>query len=108
MEVSMGVYVRVPVSTEVIEVNADCQIGGAYEEGKLMITIDTRDQNHHQRLWLGTKTELHWGKEQSYEAQELSALAWPIRYRVLIGYVVNDSRKWAPDRIAAAHVVDPV
>jgi hypothetical protein len=89
----MGVYVRVPVSTEVIEVNADCQIGGAYEEGKLMITIDTRDQNHHQRLGLGTKTELHWGKEQSYEAQELSALAWPIRYRVLTreGYYLDEA-----------------
>jgi hypothetical protein len=26
----------------------------------------------------------------------------------LIGYVVKESRKSAPDRIAAAHVVDPV
>jgi len=29
-------------------------------------------------------------------------------FAALIGYVVKDSRKSAPDRIAAAHVVDPV
>ena len=29
-------------------------------------------------------------------------------YAALIGYVVKDSRKSVPDRIAAAHVVDPV
>jgi len=89
----MAVYVTVPVSTEVIEANPDCQISGAYEHGVLMITIDTREQNHHQRLGLGTRTKLHWGKEQSYEAQELSALAWPIRYRVLTreGYYLDDA-----------------
>jgi Transposase and inactivated derivatives len=45
------------------------------------------------RLGLGTKTELYWGKEQSYEAQELSALAWPIRYRVLTreGYYLDEA-----------------
>ena len=29
-------------------------------------------------------------------------------YRGIIGYVVKDSRKSAPDRIGASHVVDPV
>jgi hypothetical protein len=89
----MAVYVRVPVSTEVIEANPDCQISGAYENGVLMITIDTRDQNHHQRLGVGTRTQLHWGKEHCFEAQELSALAWPIRYRVLTreGYYLDET-----------------
>lgn len=79
----MAIYVTVPISTEVIEANPDCKISGAYENGVLMITIDTRDQNHHQRLGLGTKTPLHWGQEHCFDAQELSALVWPIRYRVL-------------------------
>jgi uncharacterized membrane-anchored protein len=35
-------------------------------------------------------------------AAVIGVLAW------FIGYVVKDSRKSAPDRIAAAHVVDPV
>lgn len=87
----MAVYVTVLVSTEVIEANPDCQISGAYEHGVLMITIDTRYQNHHQRLGIGTKIPLHWGQEHWFEAQELSALAWPIRYRVLTreGYYVD-------------------
>jgi hypothetical protein len=79
----MALHVTVPVSTEVIEANPDCKLSGAYENGKLMITIDTRHQNHHQRLGLGTKTQLYWGQEHWFEAQELSGLAWPIRYRVL-------------------------
>jgi len=87
----MALYVTVPVSTEVIESNPDCQIRGAYENEVLMITIDTRQQNHHQRLGIGTKTPLHWGQEHCFEVQELSALAWPIRYRVLTreGYYLN-------------------
>jgi Transposase len=90
-EADVALYVTVPVSTEVIEANPDCQISGAYENGGLMITIDTRHQNHHQRWGLGTKTELHWGREHCLEAQELSGVAWPIRYRVLSreGYYVN-------------------
>jgi hypothetical protein len=52
----MAVYVTVPVSTEVIEANPDCPISGAYENGVLRLTLDTRHQNHHQRLGLGTKS----------------------------------------------------
>ena len=91
----MAVYVTVPVSTEVIEANPDCKISGAYENGVLMITIDTRHQHHHQRLGLGTKTLLPWGPEHWFEAQELSGLAWPIRYRVLTreGYYGDRQRE---------------
>jgi len=71
--------------------NLDCKITGAYENGVLMITLDTRSQNVHQRLELSTKTPIHWGAEHSFEAQELSSLAWPIRYRVLTrdGYYLD-------------------
>jgi hypothetical protein len=91
----MALYVTVPISTEVIESNPDCTISGAYEDGMLMITIDTRQQHIHQRLGLGTKTKLQWGPEHVFEAQELSALAWPIRYRVLTrdGYYVKDKQR---------------
>ena len=87
----MALYVTIPISTEVIEQNSDCKIEGTYENGKLVITIDTRHQNHHQRLGLGTKTKLYWGQEHAYEVQELSGLAWPIRYRVLVrdGYYLD-------------------
>ncbi|MFN2524703.1 MAG: hypothetical protein ABR505_00330 [Actinomycetota bacterium] len=91
----MSLYVTVPISTEVIESNPDCVFRAAYEEGVLMITIDTRGQNVHQRLGRSTKTRLHWGKDNSFEAQELSAMAWPIRYRVLTrdGYYLQDGER---------------
>lgn len=87
----MALQVMVPISTEVIEQNPDCQIAGVYEGGRVVITIDTRPQNHHQRLGVGSKTVLHWGLEHEYEAQELSGLAWPICYRVLVrdGYYLD-------------------
>ncbi|MBA3440414.1 MAG: transposase [Pyrinomonadaceae bacterium] len=87
----MVVHVSVPVSTEVIAANPDCAFSGAYEDGALVITIDTRNQNLHQRLGLGTKTKLHWGAEHELMVQELSALAWPLRYRLLTrdGYYLS-------------------
>ena len=51
----MSLYVTVPISTEVIESNPDCAFSSAYEEGALIITVDTRCQNVHQRLGLCTK-----------------------------------------------------
>ncbi|MEK7817317.1 MAG: hypothetical protein AAB281_03600 [Actinomycetota bacterium] len=88
----MPLLVHIPVSTEVLENNPDCQITGNYEQGPILITIDSRHQHHHQRLGLGTKTTLHWGEEYEYEAQELSSLAWPIRYRVKArqGYYLDE------------------
>ena len=85
------VHVSVPISAEVLNANPDCQFSGAYEDGKLVITIDTRNQNVHQRLRLGTKVKLHWSTDNEFMVQELSGLLWPIRYRVLTrdGYYVG-------------------
>ena len=55
----MALFVTVPISIEVIESNPDCALTGAYENGVLVITIDTRGQNVHQRLGLSSKTRLH-------------------------------------------------
>jgi hypothetical protein len=76
------VQISVPVSTEVLTANRDCQFSGAYEDGALVVTIDTREQNVHQRLGLGTKVTLHWGSDNEFVVQELSGMLWPIRYRV--------------------------
>ena len=87
----MSIDVKVPISTEVIESNPDCQIRGFFEKEMLVIEIDTRYQNHHQRLGIGTKVPLHWSKESSFEVQELSTLMWPISYRIITreGYYIN-------------------
>lgn len=84
-------HVSVPITTEVINANRDCQISGAYEDGALVITIDTRKQNIHQRLSLATKVKLHCSGENEFMVQELSGLLWPIRYRVLTreGYYLD-------------------
>jgi hypothetical protein len=91
----MGLFVTVPISTEVIELNPDCRFSSGYENGVLMISVDTRSQNVHPRLGLWTQTELHWGEEHEFFVQELSGLAWPIRYRVLTrdGYYVKDGER---------------
>ncbi len=91
----MALQVTVPISTAVIEANPDCAISGTYENGQLVITIDTRPQRVHQRLGLSTKTQLHWGKEHAFDVQELSALAWPIRYRILTrdGYYLQAGQR---------------
>ena len=68
----MSVFVKVPISTAVIESNPDSRREGCYEDDKLVIKIDTRYQNHHKRLGIGTKTKLYWGKESSFEVQERS------------------------------------
>jgi hypothetical protein len=89
----MSLYVTVPISTEVIELNPACAFSTAYEDGVLMITVDTRCQNVHQRLGLSTKTRLHWGKDNSFEAQELSAMAWPKLTSANAGRILPEGRR---------------
>lgn len=81
----MALEILVPISTEVIEDNPACVMGGTYKDGALVIQIDARKHDHHQQLGLPPGTELHWGKEYTVEVQELSGLAWPLRYAVTTG-----------------------
>ena len=87
------VHISVPVSTEVLNANPDASLKGAYHDGALVITVDTRKQNVHQRLGLPTRTRLHFGRDNEFFVQELSGLAWPIRYRVRTrdGYYIGDN-----------------
>ncbi len=81
----MALEILVPVSTEVIEQNPECVISGEYKDGALVINIDARKQDWHQQLGLPPGTEIHWWKEYTVLVQELSGLAWPIRYEVTTG-----------------------
>jgi hypothetical protein len=83
----------VPVSTEVINANPEGSVSGASQDGALVITVDTRKQNVHQRLGLGTRTQLHFSRENEFFAQELSGLLWPIRYRVLTRDTAADGQR---------------
>jgi len=81
----MALDILVPVSTEVIEENPDCILGGEYKDGTLVIKIDVRNQDYHQQLGIPREPELHWGKEYTVTVQELSGLSWPLRYEVTTG-----------------------
>jgi len=81
----MALEILVPVSTEVIEKNPECVVGGEYKDGALVISIDARKQDCHEQLGLPQETEVHWWKEYTVPVQELSGLAWPIRYEVTTG-----------------------
>lgn len=81
----MALEILVPVSTEVIEANPDCIVGGEYKGGALVITIDARNHDHYWQRGLSMETEVHWVRTYTVEVQELSGLAWPIRYEVITG-----------------------
>ena len=43
----MALEILVPVSTEVIEQNPECVVGGEYKDGALVISIDAGKQDYH-------------------------------------------------------------
>jgi hypothetical protein len=81
----MALEILVPVSTEVIEENPECVIGGEYKDGALVIKIDAGEQDHYWQLGLPPETAIHWVRTYTVTVQELSGLSWPIRYEVTTG-----------------------
>lgn len=97
----MALEILVPVSTEVIEENPECVLGGECKASALVIKIDARRQDHLQQLGLPQGTEIHWGREYIVEVQELSGLSWPIRYEV------TTAEGWYLDEQGARHYFTP-
>jgi len=79
----MTKYILVPLSTEVIEANPNYPLEGATEQGKLVITVDTRGEDVQARLGIPPETHLYWGKSYQFFVQELSSLGYPVCYRIL-------------------------
>jgi hypothetical protein len=75
-------FVQVPVTTEVIEKNADLQPKGKVEENRIIIEFDTRQRDYHKLFNLKPNVKINWINERSFEVQELSAFSWPIVYRI--------------------------
>ena len=79
----MAVTLQVPISTAVIEHNPSCVVRAEFENNCAVIYLDLRRQDHQKILGMGSRPKLHWSKEtRTFEAQELSAFPWPIRYHV--------------------------
>jgi hypothetical protein len=80
----MPIEVKVPIATAVVEENPACVVRAEFTEGAAVIHLDARRQDHRRTLGLPRRTKLHWSKEtREYDAQELSAFPWPIRYHVV-------------------------
>jgi Transposase len=75
-------FVQMPVTTEVIEKNADLQPKGKFEEQRLIIELDLRRRDYHKLFQLKRNVKINWYNERTFEVQELSAFAWPLVYRV--------------------------
>ena len=74
--------VQIPVTTEVVEKNADLLPSGKVEDNRIIIELDTRRRDYHQLFNLKRKVKIAWMNELTFEVQELSAFSWPILYRI--------------------------
>ena len=74
--------VQIPVTTEVLEKNADLLPSGKVEGNRIVIALDTRRRDYHQLFHLKRNVQIAWTNELTFEVQELSAFAWPILYRI--------------------------
>jgi len=75
-------YIQIPVKTEVMEKNADIGTNGKFENGKIVIEMDTRKRDYQKILGVPRGEPIEWINERTFEVQELSSFAWPIVYRI--------------------------
>jgi hypothetical protein len=88
-------YIQIPVKTEVIAKNEDICTQGKFEDGKVVIEMDTRRRDY-KKLWNVPRGEcIRWINERTFEVQELSSFAWPIVYRIITadGYYQNNGER---------------
>ena len=58
-------FVQVPVTTEVIEKNADLQPNGKFEENQIIIELDTRKRDYHKLFNLKRNVKIKWINERT-------------------------------------------
>jgi hypothetical protein len=88
-------YIQIPVTTEVIERNADLCTQGQLEDGRIVIEMDTRKRDYKTLLDLPRGGHVEWINERTFAVQELSSFAWPIVYRITTadGYYHRDGER---------------
>ena len=75
-------YIQIPVKTEVMERNEDIGTNGKFENGKIVIEMDTRKRDYKKVVGVPRGEPIEWINERTFEVQELSSFAWPIVYRI--------------------------
>src|SRR3989442_512563 len=88
-------YISIPVTTEVIEKNQDICKEGRYENGQIIIEIDTRRRDYKRLFEWPRGTSIEWMNERTFDVQELSSFSWPIVYRITTadGYYARDGER---------------
>src|SRR5499427_10109668 len=83
--------IQLPVTTEVLDKNADLRPSGMAEDNKIIIEFDTRKRDYRKMFKLKRDVKIHWINERTFDVQELSGFAWPIIYRITTadGYYFN-------------------
>ena len=84
--------IQLPVTTEVLEKNADLDPSGKAEDNQIIIEFDTRQRDYRHMFKLKRGAKIAWINERTFEVQELSGFAWPIIYRITTadGYYLNE------------------
>lgn len=75
-------FIQLPVTTEVLEQNADLKPRGKAENNQLVIEFDLRQRDYHKLFQLKRKVKIQWHNTRTFEVQELSGFSWPIVYRL--------------------------
>jgi transposase-like protein len=78
--------VTVPFETEVLREHREMVTGTRYEEKQGIIAeMDVRQVCWQERMGLPAGTKVHWADVRTEDIRELSALPWPITYRLTYG-----------------------
>src|SRR6266542_5580899 len=83
---------QLPVTTEVLDKNADLHPSGKAEDNQIIIEFDTRKRDYRKMFKLKRSVKIYWLNERTFDVQELSGFAWPIIYRITTadGYYKNE------------------
>lgn len=81
-----AVSVTIPLETEVIREHEDLVTGTSGSAGTgIVVQLDVRRRNWTKTLGLPRGTQVHWADTRTVEIQELSGLAWKMRYELTYG-----------------------
>src|SRR6266542_6105407 len=73
---------QLPVTTEVLDKNADLHPSGKAEDNQIIIEFDTRKRDYRKMFKHQRSVQLYWLNDRTFDVQELSGFAWPIIYRI--------------------------
>jgi hypothetical protein len=81
------INVTVPLKTEVIDAHEDLVTKASFDEEResIVVRMDVRQRGWRKRLKLPKGTQIFWADIRTVDIKELSALLWPIIYRLTYG-----------------------